>query len=531
MHLKWLVAGAGSRHRIQAGARRHDHRRHLVPEGADRRLQDGLREEVPERQGRDPQQGHLGRHRLRARAGRRQPRRRSSGPRRPTPSRCSPRRSCCRRSTWPTTRHPGQDRQLSDQRSRGPLPRPGARRLRPHVEHALHAGATSCRRRRSGPTSPSRSTSATSRPRAPSRSGTTHLTFETILQGEGWDKGWNQILQIAGNCAADHRAQLRRARRRAERPVRHRPGDRLLRPRRQELGLPGRVRLSERDRDRAGQHRAGRRREEPRRRASASCSSRCRRKASSCCSTRRSRACRCCRRPTPRRPPGYPNPFSGTIQAKVNFDSDLSESRYYVVLVAVRPGRSPSATRSCRRRPRRSRTPRSASAAKPSAQLDEAKQARLARRRSTTKQAKDKELLAVFKAKKGDDAALRRKTAGRGGVEQQGQGQLRPRRRARQRRRSSAHSPVLVAVALAIAAFLAAFLVAAGRERDLHRVRRAATAASPSAHFATFFADLADARVVLQQPLRRRAVGGVRLADRGAARLLHGALPSSAARC
>jgi len=37
---------------------------------------------------------------------------------------------------------------------------------------------------------------------APSRSGTTHLTFETILQGEGWDKGWNQILRIAGNCAA-----------------------------------------------------------------------------------------------------------------------------------------------------------------------------------------------------------------------------------------------------------------------------------------------------------------------------------------
>ena len=25
---------------------------------------------------------------------------------------------------------------------------------------------------------------------APSRSGTTHLTVETILQGEGWDKGW-----------------------------------------------------------------------------------------------------------------------------------------------------------------------------------------------------------------------------------------------------------------------------------------------------------------------------------------------------
>ena len=37
---------------------------------------------------------------------------------------------------------------------------------------------------------------------APSRSGTTHLTVETLLQGEGWDKGWGQLLQIAGNCAA-----------------------------------------------------------------------------------------------------------------------------------------------------------------------------------------------------------------------------------------------------------------------------------------------------------------------------------------
>ncbi len=37
---------------------------------------------------------------------------------------------------------------------------------------------------------------------SPSRSGTTHLTVETMLQGEGWDKGWAQVLQIAGNCAA-----------------------------------------------------------------------------------------------------------------------------------------------------------------------------------------------------------------------------------------------------------------------------------------------------------------------------------------
>lgn len=37
---------------------------------------------------------------------------------------------------------------------------------------------------------------------SPSRSGTTHLTVETLLQGEGWDKGWDQLLQIGGNSAA-----------------------------------------------------------------------------------------------------------------------------------------------------------------------------------------------------------------------------------------------------------------------------------------------------------------------------------------
>jgi ABC-type glycerol-3-phosphate transport system substrate-binding protein len=34
---------------------------------------------------------------------------------------------------------------------------------------------------------------------APSRSGTTHLTIETILQGEGWDEGWRTIKDIGGN--------------------------------------------------------------------------------------------------------------------------------------------------------------------------------------------------------------------------------------------------------------------------------------------------------------------------------------------
>lgn len=36
---------------------------------------------------------------------------------------------------------------------------------------------------------------------APSRSGTTHLTIETILQGEGWVPGWALLMEMAGNFA------------------------------------------------------------------------------------------------------------------------------------------------------------------------------------------------------------------------------------------------------------------------------------------------------------------------------------------
>ena len=34
---------------------------------------------------------------------------------------------------------------------------------------------------------------------APSRSGTTHLTIEAVLQGDGWAKGWGTIKAMAGN--------------------------------------------------------------------------------------------------------------------------------------------------------------------------------------------------------------------------------------------------------------------------------------------------------------------------------------------
>ncbi|WP_336066317.1 extracellular solute-binding protein [Nitratireductor rhodophyticola] len=35
---------------------------------------------------------------------------------------------------------------------------------------------------------------------SPSRSGTTHLTIETILQGEGWEEGWTTLKAISGNA-------------------------------------------------------------------------------------------------------------------------------------------------------------------------------------------------------------------------------------------------------------------------------------------------------------------------------------------
>ncbi len=37
---------------------------------------------------------------------------------------------------------------------------------------------------------------------SPSRSGTMHLTTETILQGEGWDEGWRTMLRMSGNASA-----------------------------------------------------------------------------------------------------------------------------------------------------------------------------------------------------------------------------------------------------------------------------------------------------------------------------------------
>ena len=79
---------------------------------------------------------------------------------------------------------------------------------------------------------------------SPSRSGTTHLTVETILQGEGWAKGWGQLLAIAGNSAAITERSFGVPGRRGERPVRRRARDRFLRPRGEELGDARGIRVS-----------------------------------------------------------------------------------------------------------------------------------------------------------------------------------------------------------------------------------------------------------------------------------------------
>ena len=242
---------------------------------------------------------------------------------------------------------------------------------------------------------------------SPSRSGTTHLTFETILQGEGWDKGWNQILQIAGNAAAVTERSFGvpdgvsngqfgiglvidffgLAAKNSGFPVEFAyPSVTSIVP--ANIALVAGAKNAE----------AGKRfvqftlSEEgqmllldP----------------------------KISRLPVlpsiyAKAPPGYPNPFGGTIQAKVNFDSSLSESRYYVVsslfdqIITFRLKELQGATKAIHDAEKRL-------AGKASPQLAEARKLAFTPPLSA-KEAEDKALLATFKAKKGDEAATRRKT-------------------------------------------------------------------------------------------------------------------------
>jgi iron(III) transport system substrate-binding protein len=242
---------------------------------------------------------------------------------------------------------------------------------------------------------------------SPSRSGTTHLTYETILQGEGWDKGWNQILQIGGNSASITERSFGvpdgvqngqygiglvidffgLAAKNSGFPVEfHYPSVTAI--------VPANIALV-----------AGAKNPEAGKRF-----------VQYTLSDEGQQLLldpKISRLPVlpsvySKAPAGYPNPFGGTIQAKVNFDSHLSESRYYVVsslfdqVITFRHKELAAASKAIHDAEKRL-------AGKQSAQLAEAKKLAFTPP-VTAREAQDKELLAVFKAKKGDEAATRRKT-------------------------------------------------------------------------------------------------------------------------
>jgi phosphoglycerate transport regulatory protein PgtC len=241
---------------------------------------------------------------------------------------------------------------------------------------------------------------------SPSRSGTSHLTFETILQGEGWDKGWTQILQIAGNCAAITERSF---------------------------GVPDGVQN--------GQYGIGividffglaaKASGFPTDFAYPSVTSIVPANIAVIAGAKSPEGAKrfmqytlseegqqllldpkISRLPVlketyARAPKGYPNPFDGSIQAKVKFDSDLSKERYNIVaslfdqVITFRHKELAEATRAIHEAEKRLGGRRSA-------QLEEAK--KLAWTVPVTAdQAKDKDLQKVFAAKKGDDAAVKRK--------------------------------------------------------------------------------------------------------------------------
>jgi len=241
---------------------------------------------------------------------------------------------------------------------------------------------------------------------SPSRSGTTHLTVETILQGEGWQKGWAQMLAIGGNCAAitersfgvpDGVANgqygaglvidfLGLAPRNSGMPVEFvypsvtaivpanialvagsktpEAGKRFIR---YTLSEEGQQLLLDKEISRLPVLPAT----------------------------------------YGKAPAGYPNPFTGKIQAKVNFDSNLSESRYYVVralfdqLVTFRHKELAAAVKAIHDADKRL-------GGRSSAQLDEAKKL-VFTPPVDEKQASDKTLAAAFSADKKDAEASQRR--------------------------------------------------------------------------------------------------------------------------
>jgi len=241
---------------------------------------------------------------------------------------------------------------------------------------------------------------------SPSRSGTTHLTVETILQGEGWNKGWAQLLAISGNSAAITERSFGvpdgvsngqfgiglvidffgLAAKNTGMPVEFvypsvtaivpanialvagakspEAGKRFIQF---ALSEEGQLLLLQKDISRLPVLPAV----------------------------------------YAKAPAGYPNPFGGTIQAKVNFDSDLSEARYYVVvslfdqMITFRHKELAQATKAIWDAEKRL-------AGKPRAQLEEAKKL-VFTPVVDDRQIADKALLALFKADKKDEAASKQK--------------------------------------------------------------------------------------------------------------------------
>ncbi len=241
---------------------------------------------------------------------------------------------------------------------------------------------------------------------SPSRSGTTHLTVETILQGEGWTKGWEQVLKIGGNSAAITERSFGvpdgvsngqfgiglvidffgLAAKNSGMPVD------FVYPSVTSI-VPANIALI----DGAKSPEAGKRfieftlSEEGQKLLLQKDISRL---------------------PVlpaiyKQAPADYPNPFSGKIQAKVNFDSELSESRYMVVrsmfdqMITFRHKELIAATKAIHEAEKRL-------AGKPNAQLDQARQLAFSPAVDEN-QIKDPQLLKLFKAKKSDADATRAK--------------------------------------------------------------------------------------------------------------------------
>jgi ABC-type Fe3+ transport system substrate-binding protein len=242
---------------------------------------------------------------------------------------------------------------------------------------------------------------------SPSRSGTTHLTVETILQGEGWAKGWAQLLAIAGNCAAITERSFGvpdgvangqygiglvidffgLAAKNSGMPVE------FVYPSVTSI-VPANIALV-----------AGSKSPEAGKRFIQFTLSD---EGQALLLDKQISRLPVLPATYAKAPAGYPNPFSGRIQAKVNFDSNLSESRYYVVvalfdqLVTFRHKELVAATKAIQDAQKRLGT-------RTSRELDEARRLVLAPPLDE-KQAGDAALLATFRADKKDADASKRRT-------------------------------------------------------------------------------------------------------------------------